>query len=221
MVGKLCIHEKRVILILLNFGDSWAHAADAGQQIGYSRLVANDLGYDYLDFSVPSSSIPGLLLQFRKFLENAYHNEQKYTALFFITAKERQLLFDSNGNPNEIWPQSFEEYYLKWYNDPHGEFVANSVLLSLQEICKQYGIQWHFILGWQLLNLWPEVDRRKIHARGNRCIAQEFGGTGDTPLQDLINNHHEQYLIYKNWHPSAKGHRLIADLIVGNLMLNQ
>jgi hypothetical protein len=208
-------------LILLNFGDSWAHADDAGLQFGYSRLVAKDLGYDYLDFSVPSSSIPGLLLQFRNFLKTAYNKEQQYTALFFITAKERQLLFDSNGKPNEIWPQSFDEYYLKWYNDPHGEFVANTVLLSLQELCRQYNIRWHFILGWQLLNLWPEVDRSKMHARGNRCIAQEFGGIGDTPLQDLIDNHHEQYLIYNNWHPSVKGHRLIADLIVHNLLPSQ
>ena len=221
MVGQLCIYEKRLLLILLNFGDSWAHGADAGHQFCYSRLIAKDLGYDYLDFSVPSSSISGLLLQFRKFLQTAYNKEQKYTALFFITAKERQLLFDANSLAKEIWPQSFEGYYSKWYNDPHGEFVANTVLLSLQEMCRQYNIQWHFILGWQFLNLWPEVDRNKIHANGHRCIAQEFGGNGNTPLQDLVNNHHDRYLIYNNWHPSILGHRLIADLIVRNLTTDQ
>jgi len=207
-------------MILLNFGDSWAHAKDAGQEHGYARVVANDLGYNYLDFSVPSSSIPGLILQFRKFLDTSYNAEQQYTALFFVTAQERQLLFNTNNAPIEIWPQSFEEYYSKWYSDTQGEFVANTTMLSLQAMCKHYNIQYHFILGWQLLNLWPEIDRRHIHANGNRCIAQEFGGLGNTPLQDLVNNHHDQYLIYKNWHPSVKGHRLIADLIVRNLTTN-
>lgn len=204
-------------MILLNFGDSWAHAADAGQSNGYSRLVADALDYKHLDFSVPSSSIPGLLLQFRKFLDTEYDPAQQYTALFFVTAKERQLLFNSLGEPMEIWPQSYEEYYAPWYNDPQGEFVANTIILSLQNMCQHYNIQCHFMLGWQCLNLWPEVNRSNFHADGNRCIAQEFGGVGDTPLQDLINNHHDQYLIYKNWHPSIEGHRLMADLIVRNL----
>ena len=204
-------------MILLNFGDSWAHAADAGVSTGYSRLVAEELGYDYLDFSIPSTSIPGLLLQFRKFLAMAYNKEQDYTALFFITAKERQLLFDVNHLPVETWPQRDEEYYTKWYNDPHGEFVANTTIITLQAMCQHYNIRCYFMLGWQCLNLWPEVDRLQFHANGDRCIAQEFGGVGTDPLQNLINQGHSQFLIYKNWHPSVAGHRLIADLILQQL----
>ena len=217
MARKLCVYETESNLILLNFGDSWAHAADAGVLNGYSRLVATTLGCDYLDFSVPSTSIPGLLLQFRKFVDTAYNKDQDYTALFFVTAKERQLLFDTNLQPVETWPQRDEEYYTRWYNDPHGEFVANTTILSLQAMCRHYNIRCHFMLGWQCLTLWPEVDRVQFHANGDRCIAQEFGGTGDNPLQDLVNQHHAQYLIYKNWHPSIEGHKLIADLILQRL----
>ena len=221
MVGHVCIYEKKFAMQLINFGDSWAHGADAGRENCYSRLVANDLGYDYVDFSVPSSSIPGLVLQFRKFLKTTYIPDQDYFALFFITAKERQLVFDKNDQAQEIWPQSYEEYYKKWYNDSQGEFVANTTILSLQTMCYHYNIQHYFISGWQCLNLWPEVNRTHFYANGDRCIANEFGGTGSTPLQDLVNQQHKQYLIYKNWHPSIEGHRLIADLIVHNLTPNQ
>lgn len=221
LAGQLCVCQERTNLILLNFGDSWAYAADAGVLAGYSRLVAQARGYDYLDFSEPSSSIPALLLQFRKFIDTAYNKTQQYTALFFVTAKERQLLFDVDHLPRETWPQRDEEYYAKWYNDPHGEFVANTTIITLQAMCQHYNIRCHFMLGWQCLNLWPEVDRLQFHANGDRCIAQEFGGSGDTPLQDLIDRHHSQFLIYKNWHPSVAGHRLIADLILQNLAPDQ
>ena len=206
---------------LINFGDSWAHGADAGRENCYSRLMANDLGYDYTDFSMPSSSIPGLVLQFRKFLKTTYTPGQDYFGLFFVTAKERQLLFDDNGTPTETWPQNDQEYYKKYYSNAQGDFGANSTILCLQSMCKHYGIKSYFVCGWQCLSLWPEIDRLQFYANGSRCMAQEFGGVGDMPLQDLINRHHNRYLIYKNWHPSIEGHRLIADLIVHNLTTNQ
>ena len=206
---------------LINFGDSWAHAADAGIENSYSRLVAKDLNYDYADFSVPSTSIPALVLQFKNFVNSEYKQNQDYLALFFVTAKERQLLFDDNGTPTETWPQKDQEYYKKYYSNAQGDFVANSTILCLQAMCKHYRIKSYFICGWQCLTLWLEIDKSQFYANGNRCIAQEFGGVGDKPLQDLINCHHKQYLIYKNWHPSIEGHRLIADLIVRSLTIDQ
>jgi hypothetical protein len=208
---------------LINFGDSWAHGADADarRQSSYSNLVARDLGYDYVDFSVPSTSIPGLLCQFRNFLNSEYKQNQTYLALFFVTAKERQLLFTDTGRTKETWPQNDQEYYKKYYSDAQGDFVANSTILCLQTMCKHYNIKSYFICGWQCLNLWPEIDKSQFYANGNRCIAQEFGGVGDTPLQDLINRGHKQYLIYKNWHPSIEGHQFIADLILRSLTTDQ
>jgi hypothetical protein len=206
---------------LINFGDSWAHGAHVGREYNYSNLIACNLGYDCIDFSVPSTSIPGLLHQFRNFLNSEYKQNQTYLALFFVTAKERQLLFDDAGQPTETWPQNDQEYYKKYYSDSQGDFVANSTILCLQTMCKYYKIKSYFICGWQCLNLWPEMDKSQFYANGNRCIAQEFGGVGDTPLQDLIDRDHKQYLIHKNWHPSVEGHRLIADLILHNLTTDQ
>lgn len=206
--------------IILNFGDSWAHARDAGTEHGYANVVAGRLNCELQDYSIPSTSIPRMILQFQKFLDQKYTTDCEYIALFFVTAVERLTLFDQQQQPYDIWPQSFEDFYTKWYSDQYGEFVANTSLITLQTMCKSRGIQDVYIPGWQTPKLWPDVDRNKFLYGAVRCIAQEFGGQGQQPLYDLINRRDSTYLIQDNWHPNQNGHQFIAESILQHLKLD-
>ncbi len=205
---------------LLNFGDSWAHAADAGLEHGYARIISRELGYQLLDYSIPSTSIHRMILQFQTFLDRDYTPTECYTALFFVTAVERLTLFD-NQLPYDIWPQSFEDFYTKWYSDSYGEFVANTSLITLQTMCKSRNIRDVYMLGWQNPKLWPDIDRTKFLDNANTCIAQQFGGKSSQPLFDLINKRDTSYLIKDNWHPSIQGHRFIAEAVKQHLALGR
>lgn len=204
---------------LLNFGDSWAHAADVGHKNGYARIVADSLEYNLQDYSIVSTSIPRMILQFQTFLDH-YNPSDNYTALFFVTAVERLTLFE-NDRPLDIWPQSFGDFYSKWYSDSYGEFVANTSLITLQAMCRSRNIRDVYILGWQNPALWSDVDRRKFLDDANTCVAQQFGGTGTKPLYDLINRRDTTYLIPNNWHPNVAGHKFIAEAVLQHLALGR
>lgn len=209
MASKLCVHEKRIILILLNFGDSWAHAADVEKGEGYAWVMSYPLEAQVLDFSVPSSSVPSMILQLQTFLEYNYDPNANYRALFFITAQERQLTFDKNGKPVELHPNHDGEYYAKYYNNRQGNFNLNTAVIALQSMCRRYQIDDHYLLGWQLTPLWKEVDTTKFYDQGRSSAINMFNGP-KTSLQELIDTKSD-CLIENNWHPSKQGHFVIAE----------
>jgi len=209
-----------MIKTILNFGDSWAHAADTGRENGYATIISKELGMNLQDYSIPSTGNPRMILQFQTFLEEAYQPNNQYIALFFVSAVERLIFFDEK-QPYDLWPDSFEDFYTRWYSDSYGEFVTNSSLIVLQHMCRSRGIRDVYILGWQTPILWPDVDQSRFLFEGRTSIAQKFGGKGLTPLYDLINRVNSIYLIPNNGHPSVAGHRFIADSVLHHLKLDQ
>lgn len=205
---------------VVNFGDSWAHAADIDQrrEHGYANVVAKELGYNLLDYSIPSTGIARMVLQFQNFVEQEYNSDNEYIALFFVTAVERLTLF-RDQQPFDIWPQSFEDFYSQWYSDQLGEYNANTSLITLQTMCRLRNIQDVYVLGWQNPMLWPEIDKTKFVDNAKSCVAQQFGGQGINPLYDLISKKDSTYLIPNNWHPNINGHKFIANAILQHLKL--
>lgn len=201
---------------VVNFGDSWAHAADVECK-GYASMIAADLGCKLLDYSKPSTSIANMIVQFRTFLEHGYTSNHKFTALFFVTGMERLMFFDDNGQPRDIWPQSWEDFYAHWYSDAYGEFVANTSVMVLQQMCRSRSIHDIWMLGWQNLTLWPDIDRSRFVLQAEKSLAQMFGGQGPRPLWDLRNRPTEYYLLPDSSHPSVQGHRFIADTVLEHL----
>jgi|LakMenEpi03Aug12_release.lakeMendotaPanAssembly.Ray.scaffolds.fasta_scaffold32863_13 hypothetical protein len=195
---------------ILNFGDSWAHAADAGHQDGYSYLMSCSLRLTWKDYSVPSSSVGNMILQLQNFLKTDYNQNHNYTALFFVTAQERQLMFDANGNPVDYHPQQHGEYYQKYYNHRLGNYSLNTAMITLQSICRRYKIKDHYLLGWQLPMLWHEVDVTKFYDYGRSSAINMFAGP-DANLIDLMTDNHPCLISSTNGHPSKEGHRKIYE----------
>jgi hypothetical protein len=201
---------------LLNFGDSWAwgQAGDACQAPKrYSVQVASSLGFELLDFSQPATSCANMILQFKKFVSTQYRKDKSYKALFFVTAKERQLFFQENGQQKELWPEKDKTYYVDYYNDHLGNFTLNTSIMTLQALCSHYNIDDYYLLGWQMPLLWPEVNTTKFYNQGRTNALSLF--TGDTTTQ-LTQCSPEQlrYFMLNDLHPSDLGHTRIAEVLV-------
>lgn len=203
-----------MINYIVNFGDSWAHAVSAKSEVtktdGYSYLMAKDLGVQWLDYSITSSSSGRLVLQLQDFLKSKYDPSNDYIALFFVTAQERQLMFDENENPIEVHPQTHAEYYKKYYTDKLGNHNLNTTLIALQSMCNMYNIDDHYLLGWQLPTLWPEVNTNKFYDYGRSCAINMFAGPGAN-LINMMTASDPHLISNVDGHPNKKGHQVIKN----------
>lgn len=205
---------------LITFGDSWTNGSDLeDKNQKYGCVLAELLGYDYEDFSRYSTGVPHLLIQFRNFVNQHQlwphpDSSDRYCAVFFLSARERGICFDDQHMPLEMIPtnENFENYFAEVYTDDLGVFNLNNTLLSLQSLCKLYGIQDYYMFGWQTCDLWPEIDRSRFYDRGRSNILNLFAGDRHSNLYDLTNNPNP-YMIFRNGHPNVQGHQLIADVI--------
>jgi len=136
---------------LLNFGDSWANGP-GGPHVEnpcYAAQLSRMTDRQFVDFSQPSTSASHMILQFRRFVQDFYQPDHDYLAVFFVTAKERQLAFNDNGLAKEVHPQNpfYEPYYKTMYTDQLGEFVTNNVILTLQSLSAHYNIDDRYLLS--------------------------------------------------------------------------
>jgi hypothetical protein len=196
---------------ILNFGDSWAHGGDVERDQRYCYLLSCSLRKQLKDYSVSSSSAGNMILQLQEFLNNDYDPNHSYTALFFVTAQERQLLFDKQGRPVDLSPQSDSEYYLKYYNNRLGNFSLNNTLITLQAMCRRYKIDDYYLLGWQLPTLWHEVDVTKFYDHAQSNALNMMAGPDAPSLIDLMTQGHRCLVSPTNGHPSKEGHRMIYE----------
>ena len=199
----------------MNFGDSWAHGTcRVGQNPNrYSVQIASQLGFELLDFSVPGTSCANMILQLKKFINTKYQASQSYQALFFVTAQERQLFFQENGQAKDLWPGHDRIYYQDYYNDHLGEFVLNTNLMTLQSLCKHYNIDDRYMLGWQLPLLWPEIDITKFYNNGRTNVLSLFTGDTSTKLTEC-SPEQLKYFNPNDLHPGDLGHTRIAQVLV-------
>lgn len=170
--------------------------------------MSEKLGYDLIDLSQPSTSIMHMVLGLNHFLKHQYCDTKKYLALFFLTAKERQLFFADNGQTIECNVARYPQYYKDYYTDELGTFNANLCLFTLQRLCQLYSIEDHYLFGWQSFELWPDVDRKKIYDHGQSNAIEIFNGKG-TLLHELIEHTHP--CVAPDGHPNAFGHQKIAE----------
>ncbi len=203
---------------LVSFGDSWAAGVGlVPQEIFYARLLATKLDCKLLNYSEPATSVHHMVVAFKQFLEQNYKPDNKYIALFFITAQERQLCFDDNNKPLEINIGSdfYKNYYKDIYTNKLGEFNLNTSLLTLQSLADKYHIDDRYLLGWQYPTLWQEIDLGRFYKEATvNCVnllgsypqLSDVGTVMD--LGENINN-----FIPGNGHPNSHGHQLIADVL--------
>lgn len=210
---------------LLNFGDSWAAGSFANGKFAtektYAGLLAKRLNYKLIDLSQQSSSVHQMLFQLREFLKNKFQKENTYSAIFFITAIERQIAFNGRGQAIEMHAQNDRDqmYYRLTYTDELGKWHLNNTLHVLQSLCTKYHIQDTYLLGWQYPTLFTEIDKSRFYknARENSMyILGEESISG--PILGTIANLTEISYTNDNFisgdgHPSELGHARIAEAL--------
>jgi hypothetical protein len=205
---------------LIGFGDSWAHGSSDCDKT-YLQLVAERLSLPWSNYAVPSSSIPHLVLQFQQFLENEYCRDQKYLAVFFLTAQERtffinpldKTIIHSSPCKVEIINNPIEKYFYQNYTDEYGVFMFNTSLLALQQMCSINNILDIYIPGWQTPVLWNSINLEKCLFSGQHPVTKLFGQT--TSFTDLMNSNCS--LLAKSGHPNQQGHQIIADSLISHI----
>jgi hypothetical protein len=198
---------------LVNFGDSWANVP-GGPHINnpcYAAQLSRMTDRRFVDMSQPSTSVSHIVLQFRQFIQDLYQPDHDYLAVFFVTAKERQLAFDDNGCPRELHPNHPESrtYYQDIYTDQLGEFVTNTTILTLQSMAIHYNIDDRYLLGWQQVSLWPEVDQDRFYDQAQTTAMGLLGGDNIT---ECAGNNNLNF-IPGDGHPSILGHTQIAQAL--------
>ena len=198
---------------LVNFGDSWANGP-GGPHINnpcYAAQLSRITDRQFVDFSRPSTSVSHMILQFQQFIKEYYQPDHDYLALFFVTAKERQLAFDDNKHARELHPNHPEccSYYRDTYTDQLGEFVTNTIILTLQSLAIHYNIDDRYLLGWQQVSLWPEVDINRFY---DRAQTTAMGLLGGNDILECAKNNNPNF-IPQDGHPSVLGHAQIAQAL--------
>lgn len=215
--------------LLLSFGDSWAYGAElpenSREQDNYTGQLSQRIGADRTrNFSEPGSSISHLQIQLRHAIDSCFEELSfcQTTAVFFLTGQQRFLIFDLQGEFAGLAPtgsivrpgqrnhrdhfDAVNDFYYKNIQSTQADTISlNTNLLALQSICRYYNIVDYYISGWETLDLWPEVDRSRIYAQGRSHCAEL--------LQLDHDMRHDQNIVPNGLHPSAQGHRLIADVL--------
>ena len=198
---------------LVNFGDSWARGEGGTERekYNYAQQLSLLTNRQLIDLSMPSASISHLVLQFQRFIQEHYQTGNDYLAVFFITAQERQLVFDLQGRPQEVHPGNtvYQKYYQTMYTDQLGSFTLNTILMTLQALSKYYGIDDRYLLGWQRPILWTEVDLTCFYRRA-QITAMEL--LGNTNIIECGQNGNLNF-IPGDGHPSVAGHTHIAQTV--------
>ena len=208
--------------ILVGFGDSWARGdeLDHPDQESYLALLGQQLGMPAKNFAMGASSIGHMLIQFCQFIDKYYNPVNRYHAVFFVTAKERTMIMlpngiISHGGPSAAYPLQEERGFYQFYSDAYGDFDANRNIVALQGMCRMYGIVDYWMLGWQKIPLWTQVDRGRFYLDGEWPIASLFVKNNPRPnILELVDPANRNPYIWPNLsHPNQLGHRTIANAI--------
>ena len=210
-VGKV-LEYKSMYKTLLTFGCSWSCPVDlnidnAGQEVKehqvWGHLLSEALRCQtYHNLAIQGSGIDRAFLQLSNFVKNFKVDLDGSLAVFQLTSSDRKcFLFDHGnfvadlryGNGDKL----SQDYYKYFYSEANRDFDLYKNILSIQSLCRCYGIQDYYIRGWGAMNFdHPGIDQSRIYSQS---------------FVDLFDSHgsHNQYLLNCG-HPNAAGHALVA-----------
>jgi hypothetical protein len=209
-------------ITLIGFGDSWAHGSglDFNNEKPYLHLTAEKLGFNFINRAETSSSIPHLVYQLNKFISAEYSAEENYIAVFFVTARERTFFVDPDleeiihSSPCKTDFVEQERCYYQHYTDQYQDFVVNTAAAAIEHLCRVYNIKNCYIPGWQVIDFWPAIDRKKFLFDNRYPITKLFGQT--TNFTDLMNSNCKY--LDATGHPNQLGHQVIADVLAKHIV---
>jgi hypothetical protein len=210
---------------LVTFGDSWPQGSELlPNEKTFGQILSEYLKCtEYSNYSVPASSINHLMVQLQKYISWASAFDQdlsEWMAVFFLTDQSRAMTwYDNNwifqssmgggglASSGAMISETNRIYFKYIYSKELSDITTNTVLVSLQAMCRYHGIKDYYITGWQQFDFWPEVDTTCIYRSGKVSCGDLIGlEPGDSYL-------HKNPNVMPGGHPSQKGHQIIADAL--------
>jgi len=195
---------------LVVFGDSWVCGAGIDTPPGvhsscaFGSQLASLLDINqYTNCGIEGSSNSRSVLQLLKYTSEQ-SNLKDHIAIFFITAPERSCVIDSSDRIHDICSgpdTDLVKSYINFFSSVQQlKFECCKNILAMQQICKHYGINDYYIVGWSDITIdFPGINLLKFFSK---TAAQIIG-------YDIANGIKGQYTTLCN-HPNKLGHELIA-----------
>jgi len=206
---------------LISFGDSWANGCELLEgEKPFGELIAKKFKIDFIKTAKPSTSLSHLLVQFTQSAKDFNPGD---IALFFLTSPSRELVWDHEGNEVNIFPHNKSDIAETWYKQyqtlEYDTHRANTILLALQNLCKQYQLRDFYVWGWTSVELWENIDRSKFFCNGNKTLLETLSlphyHQSQRYRNDLVtfNSNNDTLFPRLSGHPSQAGHQAIADIL--------
>lgn len=197
---------------LLVFGDSWPYGCELeNYRPAFPELMEQILQLPVENHSLFSTSIDHMV---HKLLSMIEKNEVTDCGILFcLTGTTRSMIFDKtklkeiHPNNTDVESKMYYSYIFSW-ELAEFNFLRNCLLI--QSICKLKNIPLYFVANWysipnnELLDKTIFYNKSLIEILGHPPMEVKNGYLWDTVAQS-------EYFYPNNYHPNAKGHKLIAE----------
>ena len=196
---------------LATFGDSWpagAELKDSNKRYGLllqPRLECDEFWVN----AVGGTSNEHMIQQLLEFVELKKDNDEAI-GIFHLTNPARSLYWPSGMSWHDIQNNDFFKTTFLHFHE--SDWLRNNIaIMTLQCLCKHYGIQDYYFSGWVRYETWmPGIDTSKIYKQGKETAADWFGATSYNG-EHMLDAGNNQYIKPNLTHPNELGHELIAD----------
>lgn len=196
-------------------GCSWANGAElAPSERPFGHVISDVLGADCLHMAQDAASIPHMVLQLQRAINQIRVNE-RVIALFLLTAPDRDLMWShtrpiGTGHMREnpppyaqaqpIFLNGNDPLHRDWFAEYHSpelaQYRANTSIITLQALCRYHGIQDYYAWAFDRVSTWPEVCLEKFWKQGSAVMQDSEFATARTK--------------YTIKHPDQAQHELLA-----------
>lgn len=208
---------------LVTFGDSWPQGGElTGSDVPYGNLLKTKMNFDnFFNFGSAGVSNEDTILQLLDYLENYHQEQNKITAIFFLTNPARSMHWPKHMSWNwedeerKHWPSDakrmVKEFFLHFHDGDRDFLRASMSVITCQQMCESLGFSDYYFAGWVRYPTWlPGVNTSKIYKEGKETAADWFGAT-DHNGEHLLGVQDNKYIRPNFAHPNQIGHELIAE----------
>lgn len=227
---------------IVAFGDSWVYGDELfhpdlvrnnnldltrPQNIMYrenscfSGLLAKHYNVPVENFGIPGGSNQSTIWNYIWWLEHEVLPLDQCLVLVGITDAARNSFIDASLKPTSLHTECYSYVHTMWVHhgpetqDPWKDMIKQYTVLSLcDELFRLNYLQTLLFFQGQSLKI-PLLQFNTIGCRYPDCYPSLLWP--DNSLLDILNNHEDQKIFAKNWHPNEQGHKILADLLISQI----
>jgi hypothetical protein len=217
---------------LVWFGDSWPAGVPGPLDQAFPTLVGNNLKITSLNYSRPGSSIPEVVRQFYEWKTNDYDPNKKYILIVCLTNNDRfywkndnwftvapWIVYDALHDPGNPGAAEVINFYKHSYNKEALDFYNTCCIGHLKNLSNEWSIPLYFVRNFE--NMSDDCKKNSLLDTGLLQFLLDNNNVfwSDHIKHGVREGHIGKGLFEKCLHPTAAGHKKIADILTDKLRL--